>query len=62
MDPTCTMEIRCTNEKGWHVRIEWSDGYIDHFEPRNVPENPRSTLGNILDLRDCQAFCAKNGS
>lgn len=48
-----TMRIICTHEKGWHVRIEWSDGYIDHYAPRNGPG------WEILDIRDCQAFIDK---
>ena len=49
-----TIQTLCTREKGWHVRIEWSDEYIDHFEPRNGPGF------ELLDIRDCREFIIAN--
>jgi hypothetical protein len=59
---TPVMRTVCSHEKGWHVIAEWDDGVtMTVYEPRNVPENKQSLLGNILDLRDCREFRLTNG-
>ena len=59
---TPVMKTVCTHDKGWHVVAAWDDGVtMTVCEPRNVPENKQSLLGNILDLRDCREFREMNG-
>ena len=48
------MQTLCTRDHGWHVRMEWADGFVDRFQPANGPGF------ELLDIRDCRAFLKFN--
>lgn len=62
MEPTVSMQTLCTPERGWHVRMEWSDGFVDHFQPKNGGDALRpGTDMLMLDIWDCRLFRLNQG-